>query len=167
MGSHADRRVYLEMLQAYGGKCACCGIDYLPFLSIDHVNGDGALERRARKGGSDSNITIAYRAKRNSYPDIYQVLCTNCNRAKGTGPKCPCKGGTDTRTVDSEINLYVKRRPGGQPGQCAILNEEQVREIRRRWEAGGVMLKEMAEEYGVATSTIHSVTSRRAWKHVS
>ncbi len=32
---HQKRRA--DVLMAYGGKCVCCGLDDLPFLSLDHI----------------------------------------------------------------------------------------------------------------------------------
>jgi len=42
------------------------------------------------------------------------------------------------------------------------LDEMKVREIRRR-RAGGAVLKQLAQEFGVSVSLIHSVTSGRGW----
>jgi formylmethanofuran dehydrogenase subunit E len=33
------------VINAYGGKCNCCGEDKYEFLAIDHVNGGGKKER--------------------------------------------------------------------------------------------------------------------------
>ena len=41
-------RVRREVFEAYGGfVCACCGETQPLFLSIDHINNDGAQERRS------------------------------------------------------------------------------------------------------------------------
>lgn len=47
------RRMRLEALQAYGGKCACCGESNVEFLAIDHINGNGNKHRAEtrRTGG--------------------------------------------------------------------------------------------------------------------
>ena len=37
----AKRKLRQEVLDAYGGKCACCGEEQYEFLCIDHVNDDG------------------------------------------------------------------------------------------------------------------------------
>ena len=41
------------VIAAYGGKCACCGIDDWHFLSIDHINNDGAKHRMETRFGSN------------------------------------------------------------------------------------------------------------------
>ena len=76
------------VIDAYGGKCTCCGIDDWRFLSIDHTNNDGAEHRKDKKLNS-SNIYGWLKANR--YPEkSFQVLCYNCNLAKAHfGGTCP------------------------------------------------------------------------------
>lgn len=76
----------LEVVENYGGKCKCCGETEIKFLEIDHVNNDGAEHRK--KLGS-SNIYGWLRLQ--GYPKGFQVLCCNCNYAKGRYGKCPHK----------------------------------------------------------------------------
>ena len=47
-------RMKEAVMEKYGGACTCCGETYMGFLVMDHVNGDGAIERRRLKenGGS-------------------------------------------------------------------------------------------------------------------
>jgi hypothetical protein len=66
---------------AYGGyKCACCGETEPLFLSIDHVNNDGAEHRRKLgiKGGTEIYRWLI----KNDFPDGFQVLCYNCQQGK-------------------------------------------------------------------------------------
>jgi hypothetical protein len=89
----AIRRTALKLaaFEAYGGaRCACCGETRIYFLTIDHVNGDGYLDRPTR--GAASGSSIWWKLKKLGYPDKerYQVLCFNCNCAKRTSPSCPC-----------------------------------------------------------------------------
>ena len=44
------------------------------------------------------------------------------------------------------------------------LSEDQVREIRERYAAGGVLYRELAAEYGVTIANITNITLRRTWK---
>src|SRR5665213_1750329 len=84
---------------AYGGadpKCACCGESELVFLTLDHVNNDGAQWRRREFGGNGSRgcgINTYEWCKRNGYPDIFQILCWNCQQGKRFSPDgiCPHK----------------------------------------------------------------------------
>lgn len=78
------------VFEAYGGyKCNCCGESERMFLSIDHVNNDGAEERKSGKyGGSGTAFYLWLR--KNNFPDGYQVLCMNCQVGKHkNGGVCP------------------------------------------------------------------------------
>lgn len=71
----------LEMIQAYGGSCNCCGELEPKFLTLDHINGGGSRDRGIYAGGT---YNLLYALKREGWPkDKYQVLCMNCNWAKG------------------------------------------------------------------------------------
>lgn len=84
--SSAKRRH--EVLQAYGGRCACCGETTEVFLTIDHIFNDGAVERKA--GGSGTSFYASL--KKRKFPPGYQVLCRNCNWAKHVLGTCPHHG---------------------------------------------------------------------------
>jgi hypothetical protein len=81
-----------DVYQAYGGyECACCGISEKAFLSLDHIEGGGCRERRVGKMGVYS---IYSRLRKLGFPPGYQILCMNCNYAKGHGG-CPHKKEAD------------------------------------------------------------------------
>ena len=83
------RQLKEEVIQEYGGKCACCGEDTYEFLTIDHIHGGGAEHKRQMKAaGIGQNL---YRwLKKNGYPkEDFQLLCMNCNFAKGKYGTCP------------------------------------------------------------------------------
>lgn len=88
----AGRRKFYQKLkeaafQAYGGyKCACPGCDVTEpqFLQIDHLLDDGAIHREViGRGGLYAWL------KKHNYPPGFQVLCANCNFAKGHYGMCP------------------------------------------------------------------------------
>ncbi len=77
-----------EVLEAYGNKCVCCGESNHEFLTIDHINNDGAKHRKEQNlhGGFSIHAWL----KRNNFPkDNFQILCWNCNCAKGHYGYCP------------------------------------------------------------------------------
>lgn len=81
---HAALR--LEALKHYGGQCACCGETEPKFLGIDHIDNNGAAHR---KEIGRSGKAIYYWLRDNNYPKGFQVLCHNCNAAKGRYGICP------------------------------------------------------------------------------
>lgn len=83
-----SRTLREEALLRYSGpfpKCACpgCAETRREFLTIDHKNGDGADHRRQIK------MPIYTWLKKQGYPPGFQVLCFNCNCAKGARGVCP------------------------------------------------------------------------------
>jgi len=89
---HNRRR---KVVDHYGGKCACCGESKILFLSIDHINEDGAKHRAEIMGSPDGGrrigSTIFYKwLEKNNFPEGFQVLCHNCNMGKHlNGGTCP------------------------------------------------------------------------------
>lgn len=76
----------IEVLEAYGGVCACCGETDLVFLSIDHVNNDGKYHRQTVRSGAETYAWL----HREKYPPGFQVYCFNCNIGKHiNGGVCP------------------------------------------------------------------------------
>lgn len=81
-----QRKIYKSIkekfLLMYGGKCVCCGERHTDFLTIEHKLG----QIRATK----ETGTRAYRKAIQEYrPDLYEILCWNCNCAKGQLGYCP------------------------------------------------------------------------------
>jgi len=73
----------------YGNKCSCCGESTKEFLTIDHINNDGANHRREnglRGGGAVHRWLINH-----NFPEDFQILCFNCNCAKYIYKICPHK----------------------------------------------------------------------------
>lgn len=81
---HRIAELKKDVISHYGGECSCCGEKQIEFLSIDHINGDGAEERRRLFGDRTYGGWSIYRLiQKNGYPaERYQVLCMNCNFAK-------------------------------------------------------------------------------------
>jgi hypothetical protein len=78
----------LEVMQHYGGPhCSCCGEDDIDMLCFDHINGGGNAHRRTE--GIVPGFSLYSWLFMNDYPPGFQVLCFNCNQAKGTGAACP------------------------------------------------------------------------------
>lgn len=73
------KKLRIDTIIEYGGRCNHCGIDDFEVLDIDHINNDGAFDRK-------KNI-FAYnlyrKLKKERFPkDRHQLLCKNCNWKK-------------------------------------------------------------------------------------
>lgn len=81
----SNRRLKLRVIEAYGGVCRCCGESNPAFLVLDHVNDDGAEQRKI------AGRKASWRwARDRGYPKTLQLLCANCNMAKQFNPGgCP------------------------------------------------------------------------------
>ena len=78
-----------DVIEAYGGKCSCCGEAEPRFLTIDHINGDGRQHRREVGRGYKLYDWLT----RQGYPrDGFRLLCFNCNCARGQFGTCPHEG---------------------------------------------------------------------------
>ncbi len=89
---HQDK-LKTEAYEGYGGAfCACCGETRRVFLTLDHIENDGAEWRRTHFGGNKSRgcgLATYEWCKRNGYPPIFQVLCWNCQQGKRFSGVCP------------------------------------------------------------------------------
>lgn len=83
------RKVKAEMVEAYGGKCVCCGESNPVLLALDHINGNGQSDRAMNGRGR----VMYARLKKLGYPrDEYRLLCHNCNMSLGFFGYCPHGG---------------------------------------------------------------------------
>ncbi len=79
-----------EVFIAYGYSCNCCGENNKNFLQIDHIYG---ITPETKLTGPN-----LYRyLKKNNFPKYnFQLLCANCNWAKGIYGICPHKENLKT-----------------------------------------------------------------------
>ena len=74
-----------QVLAHYGGVCACCGETEPLFLTIDHVNNDGAKHRKEVASNHLAKWLVD-----NDFPEDFQILCFNCNCGRQrNGGVCP------------------------------------------------------------------------------
>jgi len=94
----ARRREYakkrrLTVLSHYSGLipfCCCCGEKEVKFLALDHIKGGGNIHRKEIAGGEMGGNMYQWIIK-NDFPEGFQILCHNCNAAKGYYGECPHK----------------------------------------------------------------------------
>ena len=97
-----DRReiIRLQVVDAYGGKCECCGETEPKFLCIHHVNGDGKVDRANGYGG----VSLFAKLRREGWPkDRYRLLCHNCNNALRIFGFCPHQGASLLEVVNANM----------------------------------------------------------------
>jgi hypothetical protein len=76
------------VLDVYGSKCVCCGLEDRGVLSLDHIDGGGNKHRAALRVGSGQKFyrwVIAH-----DFPSFLQLLCANCHARKTRYGRCPC-----------------------------------------------------------------------------
>jgi hypothetical protein len=119
----SSRKLKELVILHYGGKCACCGENEFDFLTLDHKNNDGSAHRKdvastekqkANNGRGMGGSKMYSWAKRNGFPVIFQVLCMNCNWAKGIHGVCPHE-----RKTNEEVRQKTESvQPQYPPYEC-------------------------------------------------
>ena len=74
-----------DVVNAYGGRCTCCGESESTFLTLEHKNRDGSQHRVLRGDGVWLDVI------RLGFPERFTILCMNCNWAERHGQPCPHK----------------------------------------------------------------------------
>jgi len=85
------RRCYAKLrtrIFDHYGPCVCCGEKRTEFLTIDHIENNGGLWRKANPKHANGNRFYLW-IIRNGYPEDLQSLCWNCNQAKQIYGFCP------------------------------------------------------------------------------
>jgi hypothetical protein len=120
---HKNLSALMLAIEHYGGfdpKCACCREAIPSFLTIDHVNNDGAKLRLEWGGRPDwGGHHLARKLKQKGWPSGYQILCMNCNLGRHkNGGICPHK--LPVKTLREQLAELDRLRKGS-PGQQAQL----------------------------------------------
>ena len=78
--------------------CNCCGENSnLKFLSIDHIIGKTEMDAikelvKIKYSSKLRDIKLTRWIIKNNFPKGFQILCHNCNSAKGYYGNCPLEG---------------------------------------------------------------------------
>jgi len=107
-----------ETFTAYGKVCAFCGEGRQEFLCLDHVNGDGKLDREAHLFG----VGLYRLLRRSGYPQgRYRVLCYNCNMRRSLQERM-------RETLPSAQTRWTRRAKeeviAAYGGKCACCGED-------------------------------------------
>ena len=115
--AHQRLLLKLECLAHYGNKCVCCGESNSVFLCFDHKDGKGAEHRRSiyphrpngGRGNGASGVVMQFWIRKHNYPDIFQILCFNCNSAKHILGICPHQQETQcNQNLSSELKVTAQ-----------------------------------------------------------
>ena len=81
---NAKRRMSAKykILDRYGKSCVICGFDDIRALQLDHIENNGAQERKSLGGQKISGANFYLYLIKQGLPDGYQTLCANCNNIK-------------------------------------------------------------------------------------
>ncbi len=143
----------IEVIEHYGGRCACCGETNIKYLTIDHINGDGAEHRR--KINSKAGSKFYKWLKDNNYPEGFRVLCFNCNCGKKNYSICP-HNKEEFKKIQEEKNHNNAQRKytqklrltviEGYGGKCEICGEDNpyFLTIHHKFNDGNIERKKMA-----------------------
>lgn len=100
-----------RVLEHYGRACACCSDSIERFLTIDHINNDGAAHRKEIKwSGSSLYVWL----EGNGFPPGFQTLCYNCNIGRHqNGGICPHKDLMKHPDQDTQDEVHEIKHPVG------------------------------------------------------
>lgn len=71
------RKSLTRLFNVLGSECKKCGISDKRILQLDHINGGGAIDRRANSTGYTYYWRIAEKIEKGNKD--FQILCANCN----------------------------------------------------------------------------------------
>lgn len=106
---------------------------------------------------------FVYEALHGPVPDDYDVM-HRCDVRLCVNPAHLTHG---TRAENMADMVEKGRGPRGVNAPAAKLNDEQVRDIQRRWDDGEASQAELAREYGVRDSNISRIVTGQSYLHVS
>jgi hypothetical protein len=80
-----EKEERVHIIKLLGGKCVFCGEVNYKYLTLDHINDDGNIERAKHNCNSNRRIIKKYKVKGWPIEEIkqnLQILCYNCNFTK-------------------------------------------------------------------------------------
>lgn len=160
---------YNDLLNDQGHRCAICRSPLGVSVHVDHDHETGAVRGilcfvcntalgKFRDSVEILQAAIAYLTRplpvvetrpRGLTPEERRAARSSARRGQGSK-----RTVSHSRAVRGELN----------PGTS--LTDQNVRDIRRRYAAGGISQHQLATEYGCTQSTISLIVLRRSWQHV-
>ena|SRR3990167_3589144 len=73
----------IPLILSMGAECKNCRFNDIRALQIDHINGDGASERKEQRGSRlYTSMFKLFKENSKEFAKRYQLLCANCNWIK-------------------------------------------------------------------------------------
>lgn len=158
----------------------CCrpSLEERFWAKVNKQPGDGCWLWTAAKGPSghgfigvaagrtDRAHRVSYRLNVGPIPPGLLVRHL-CNNAPCVRPDHLALGTHKDNMRDLVESGYEWVSISGERNRAARLTANQVRDIRRRHADGGVTQADLAEEYGVAQTTVGRIIRRQKWKSVA
>lgn len=142
-----------ELLEAFGFACQCCGERHPDFLTLDHLVGTNHY------GTGSTTQQLYAEAKRDNWDKSkYQLLCLNCNAAKGWFGSCPHQTGETPEVRLARLRLdgigigrgFVKHtqtfKPGYDPRRSSVVGPNLER-LADKLAAAGVTVEQLAQMF--------------------
>jgi len=127
------------------------------------VYGYGKISEGGANGAEIRANRMAWTLTHGTIPDDLWVL-HHCDNRACVRPEHLFLG-TPADNMDDKVSKERQRR--GETVPNAKLTEQQVVEARRRFATGGIMVRDLAAEYGVAGPTMSNVLHRKTWRHLN
>lgn len=74
--------------------------------------------------------------------------------------------GNKARGDRNGSRAQIDKRPRGEAHGLTTLTSAQVREMRERYAAGGVRMRDLAADYGIWSGSVSRIIRRETWGHV-
>lgn len=127
------------------------------------VNGYGYAVLRVKGYSGAQASRTAWRLFNGEIPEG-MLVCHRCDNARCVNPEHLFLGTVQ----DNNRDMYSKgRHIFGVTSPKSKLNDEKVREIRRKYIRGVRGYHRLGREYGVSYDTISKIIKGYTWKHVS
>src|SRR5215469_312167 len=149
---------------------------YLVSFLDKTVEGDSCIEWKGAKNDKGYGQLMVNGKVVYAHRYIYELsrgeiledheICHHCDNPSCVRPSHLFDGTHRENLIDAGIKGHMARETKGSKHGMAVLNEEQVLEIRHKYAMGGTTYKKLAREYDVYWSVIQKIVTRTTWKHI-
>lgn len=106
MSTRYRAQIRLELYAAFDWKCSCCGESHPQFLTLEHIQGGVYRANKLANKIHQSYVELSKAKSEGWDRSKYELLCMNCNWAKGRFGQCPHRSGV---TKDVWIESLKKK----------------------------------------------------------